>query len=203
MKTILAQVNDLIEHLDQSLLKRSKADELNNKALLRVMTEVTEIRAQIKATLAEVPTGKKGQGYTTTAPDDMDVDPQDNPIIIQSQSQPKRDLKNEKSSKVPGDAADCPYVIQSQIQPEREAKNGKPLKPKQTGWKPALVADETDEEKVTVKENWKPTVIPNAVEDAIGLFPNTGEKEEFANWRPEPKLNREGSAELGWDANGT
>ena len=48
MKTILTQVIDLLEHLDQSLLKRSKADMLNNKALLRVIADTAEIRAQLE-----------------------------------------------------------------------------------------------------------------------------------------------------------
>ena len=47
MKTILIQVNDLLEHLDQSLLKRSEADYTNNKALLRVITDPTKIRGLI------------------------------------------------------------------------------------------------------------------------------------------------------------
>ena len=68
MKTILIQINDLFEHLDKSLLKRSKADEINNKALLRVITGIAEIRAQIEA----------AQGHLTTkVTDDMDVDPQE------------------------------------------------------------------------------------------------------------------------------
>ena len=33
MKTILLQVNDFLEHLDQSLLKCSEADRINNKAI--------------------------------------------------------------------------------------------------------------------------------------------------------------------------
>ena len=45
MKTILTQINELLEHLDQSLLKCLEADKLNNSALLRVITDLSEIRA--------------------------------------------------------------------------------------------------------------------------------------------------------------
>ena len=105
MKTILVQINDLFEYLDQFLLKRSKADEINNKALLRVITDVTKIRAQLETVLV-VPLKKKGQDHTTTLPDEIDVDPPTegkaaNPIIVLgSPTPPSRETTNEKLSKL-------------------------------------------------------------------------------------------------------
>ena len=49
MKTILAQINELMEHLDSSLLKRSEVDRLNNNALLRVISDLSEIRVQLES----------------------------------------------------------------------------------------------------------------------------------------------------------
>ena len=48
MKAILEQVNAWLEHLDQSLLKRSEADRINNNALLRAISDLSEIQAQLK-----------------------------------------------------------------------------------------------------------------------------------------------------------
>ena len=189
MKTILGQVNELMEHLDQSLLKRSEADRLKNKALLRVITDLSEIRAQINAQVVDPP---KKEKHTITDPEDMDLDPPDriqtqvlgneaDPVVIQSQTQ------------VPGNEAD-PIVIQSQTQPEREAKNGKPLKlnlkpRKQTGWKPASVSDEIDKERATAgTTKWKPEVVPAPAIDAeaLGLNAQHNNVREKIHKRPPP-----------------
>ena len=43
MKTILLQVDELLTPLDQSLLKRSEADSINNKSIRRVISDISEI----------------------------------------------------------------------------------------------------------------------------------------------------------------
>ena len=74
-----------------------------------------------------------------------------------------------------GNAADNPVVIQSQTQPEREAKlkDHIPKLGKKTGWKPASISDETDEEGTNgaKKESRKPTAIPNPPEPTQETLP--------------------------------
>ena len=180
MKTILVQINDLFEHLDQSLLKRSKADEINNKALLRVISEVTEIRAQLEAVLIEVPQWKKGQDRTTTLSDDMDVDPQEaeeidrtpnptegkvaNPIVIGSPTPPSREITNKKLSK-----PQASFPNKNKKQAGLKNKSG-----------PQQKAQETKTER-------NPTIVPSPEKDAIELgLGDEKEKAGLFNWK-DPK----------------
>ena len=170
VKEILLQVHQALEtsleELNQALGTLYKADYTKNKALLRVITDLAEIKAQL--------------GHCQVDPDKMEIDPEDketsnstegkaaNLIVIYSQTQPG---------------------IGSPTPPSRETTNKKLSKlqaslpnKKQVGLKnrsgPQQKAQETKTER-------NPTAVPNPEEDAIEL--GVGDEEEkkagFFNWK--------------------
>ena len=78
-----------------------------------MITDVTEIRAQLEAALVGVPPREKGPDHTTTLPDEMDVDPQGaeertpnptegkaaNPMVIGSPTPPSQETTTKRLSK--------------------------------------------------------------------------------------------------------
>ena len=134
MKTILGQVNELMEHLDQSLLKCSEAYRLNNKALLRVITDLSKIRAQINAQVVDPKEEKK---HTSIDPEDMEVDPQNTADSTQTQPEPK----------IKAGHAQHPISIPSQTpttQHRTIVKTTRPIE-KETKWKPAVVLEPAED----------------------------------------------------------
>ena len=130
VKTILIQINELFEHLDQSLLKCSEADGINNKALRRIISDTAEIRALLKGLDLNFPPTR-----CLTDPDEMGIGVED------------KDHRNPTEGK-----ADNPITIHSQTQPvvEKVINPRKGVQPKEKGrvtgggttkWKPEVVPD--------------------------------------------------------------
>ena len=88
MKTILLQVNDLLGHLDQSLLKRSEADLVNNKALLRVVEDLSGIRAQLEDLQRKEGTPNRPPQPPSRNPEAAKGEHPQNPLTVPSQTPP-------------------------------------------------------------------------------------------------------------------
>ena len=189
MRTILIQINDLLEHLKQSLLNRLEADMANNKALQKVVADTSEIRVQLKT----LDLCRKIPNHTTTDPNDIEVDSTErkavNPTInVYLQTQiPDMDLDPTEGK------ADNPIIIPSQTQPI-EGKADNPVNIcSQTPSQPTIlkrwpphpsVEDVADNGNTQVPggkkkppqamipetPRWKPTVIPDPQEDAECLL---------------------------------
>ena len=132
--------------------------------MLRVIADVTEIRAQIAA--AVLRPKEEGQDHTTKVTDDMDLDQQEPENKTDTTNTPT----NLQDINTPAGDEQHPIQVFSQIQGPRETRKAQPK-----GKNKATRDDGTTK--------WKPEVIPDSESDAEALGLNGPKR-----WPPHPSV---------------